>query len=372
MIRIGVTGQDGFIGSALASRLSLLAEEFQLIPFRRALFDNAAELADWVASCDVVVHLAAVNRHHDPETIYETNLGLCRTLTEAVRRARGQPHIIFSSSTQEGLPNRYGQSKQDGRELLHHAASAKGLLFTGLVIPNVFGPFGRPNYNSVVATFSDQICRGVEPRIEVDAQLKLIYVDEVVDAILTVVRDRRNDPLLAISATSEHSVSELLAQLRGYTNQYLGRGIIPTLPTTFDLNLFNTFRSYIDHASYFPRPLTSHLDARGAFVELVRTGSGGQFSFSSTLPGVTRGNHFHSRKIERFVVIGGQGLIKLRKYRSTQTVEFLLDGARPAYVDMPIWYTHNIRNIGETELLTAFWVNEVFDPAAPDTFSEPV
>jgi len=110
----------------------------------------------------------------------------------------------------------------------------------------------------------------------------------------------------------------------------------------------------------------------GAFVELVRAGSGGQFSFSSTLPGITRGNHFHTRKIERFVVIGGQGLIELRKYRSTETVEFRLDGAQPAYVDMPIWYTHKIRNIGETELLTAFWVNEVFNPVDSDTFSEPV
>jgi UDP-2-acetamido-2,6-beta-L-arabino-hexul-4-ose reductase len=372
MIRIGITGQDGFIGSALASRVSLLAEEFQLVPFRRALFDDEAELADWVASCDVVVHLAAVNRHHDPETIYETNVRLCRTLAETVKRAGAQPHIIFSSSTQEGLPNRYGQSKQAGRELLQRAASAKGAPFTGLVIPNVFGPFGRPNYNSVIATFSDQICKGVEPRIEVDAQLKLIYVDEVVEMILAVVRDRRNEPLVAIAPTSQLYVSELLTQLRSYAEDYLARGIIPALPTRFDVNLFNTFRSHINHTSYFPRALSPHADARGAFVELVRAGSGGQFSFSSTLPGITRGNHFHTRKIERFVVIGGQGLIELRKYRSTETVEFRLDGAQPAYVDMPIWYTHKIRNIGETELLTAFWVNEVFNPVDSDTFSEPV
>jgi UDP-2-acetamido-2,6-beta-L-arabino-hexul-4-ose reductase len=372
MIRVGITGQDGFIGSALASRISLLPEEFHLVPFRRELFDDETELAGWVASCDAIVHLAAVNRDPDSEVLYETNVRLCRALAAAVRRAHTRPHIVFSSSIQEALPNRYGQSKQAGRELLRKAAAAAGASFTGLVIPNVFGPFGKPGYNSVVATFCDQICRGLEPRIHVDSQLKLIYVDEVALAILAAIRERRNEPSLAVTPTSERLVSELLAQLRGYGDGYLAVGAMPELRTRFDVNLFNTFRSYINQAAYFPRALTPHVDARGAFVELLRSGSGGQFSFSSSLPGVTRGNHFHTRKVERFIVIAGRAVIQLRKFRSAEVLEFELHGEHPSYVDMPIWYTHNIRNTGGTELLTAFWVNELFDPADSDTFAEAV
>jgi UDP-2-acetamido-2,6-beta-L-arabino-hexul-4-ose reductase len=372
MRRIGVTGEKGFLGSALAARVSLSPEEFQLVPYGRDLLGSQRELAEWVARCDAVVHLAAVNRHPDPELLYATNVELCRALAEAVKRAGTRPHIVFASSTQESLRNRYGESKAAGRELLQVAAAAQGAPYTALVIPNVFGPFGRPNYNSVVATFSDQICRGVQPRIDVDAQLRLIYVDEVVQEILNVIRHGRAEPLLALPPTSERSVSELLAQLRSYGEGYLGLGEIPPLGTAFDVNLFNTFRSYLDHASYFPRALKSHADSRGAFVELARSGSGGQVSYSSTVPGITRGNHFHTRKFERFVVVGGRAVIQLRKYRSPEVIEFELDGSVPSYVDMPIWYTHNIRNVGETDLQTAFWVNEAYDPTDTDTFMERV
>lgn len=372
MKRIGITGQDGFIGSALASRVSLLPEEFELVPFRRSLFEEPLKLADWVAHCDVVVHLAAINRHSDPEVVYDTNVKLCQTLAEAVKRADTRPHIVFSSSTQEALANRYGQAKKEGREILHRATSLQRAAFTGLIIPHVFGPFGRSDYNSVVATFCDQLCKGIEPRVAVDTPLKLIYVDDIVAIILSAIREHRDEPLLELSPTVEHSVSELLIKLRGYRDDYLALGSFPILDTPFDVNLFNTFRSYIDHATYFPRALTSHVDARGAFFELVRCGSGGQFSFSSTVPGVTRGNHLHTRKIERFIVIGGRAIIRLRRYRSSKVLEFEVDGERPSYVDIPIWYTHNIRNVGNTELLTAFWVNEVFDPTHSDTFIEQV
>jgi len=368
--RVGITGANGFIASALASRLSLLPDEFAVVPFERGLFSDESALATWVSRCDVVVHLAAVNRDPDPAVVYETNVALCRALAAAVTRAGAGVHVVFSSSTQETLANPYGKAKQEGRELLWRAAVAQGAPFTGIVMPNVFGPFGRPEYNSVVATFCAKICGGIAPEIHVDSQVRLIYVGEVVEAILAAIRDPRDEPLLALAPTSERSVTDLLAQLRGFGDDYLARGTIPPLATAFDINLFNTFRSYIDHANVFPRLLAPHVDARGAFTELVRCGSGGQFSFSTTVPGVTRGNHFHTRKIERFIVIGGRALIQLRRYRSSEVLEFYLDGTRPSYVDMPIWYTHNIKNVGDGELVTAFWINELFDSKDPDTFPE--
>jgi len=136
------------------------------------------------------------------------------------------------------------------------------------------------------------------------------------------------------------------------------------------INLFNTFRSYIDHAVYFPFKLTQHADNRGAFVEIVRLGIGGQVSFSTTHPGITRGNHFHTKKIERFTVIKGKALIQLRKYNTEEVLNFELDGNEPSYVDMPVWYTHNIKNVGEEELYTVFWINEAFDATNPDTYFE--
>jgi UDP-2-acetamido-2,6-beta-L-arabino-hexul-4-ose reductase len=167
-------------------------------------------------------------------------------------------------------------------------------------------------------------------------------------------------------------VSELLQKLNHFKDLYFDKGIIPDLPNAFSINLFNTFRSYINISSYFPFKLKANTDPRGTFVEVIRLEQGGQVSFSTTVPCVTRGNHFHTRKIERFTVIKGKALIQLRKYNTTEILNFELDGSSPSYVDMPIWYTHNIKNIGEEELYTVFWINEFFDPADPDTYFETV
>ena len=372
MIRIGITGQHGFIGTALSGRVLLLPDEFTLVPLSREQMSHPEDLARWAGSCDAIVHLAAVNRAADDATLHEANLKLCEQLAAAVRTAGSAPHIVFVSSTQEARANAYGRSKVEGRQLLAAMADDVGATFTGMIIPNVFGPFGRPHYNSVVATFCHQLCRGETPRVDNDAKLNLIHVDEVVTAILDAIRTRLPATALPLAATAVRGVAEILQQLQGFVSGYLQEGRFPTLSTAFDLNLFNTFRSYIDHGALFPRALTSHRDARGAFTELVRTATGGQVSFSITFPGVTRGNHLHTRKVERFIVIFGSARIQLRRHRSDEVLEFHLDGATPSYVDMPVWYTHNITNVGDTELLTIFWINEAFDAADPDTFMDPV
>ena len=370
MLKIGITGQAGFVGSHLYNTLGLFPEEFTRIDFKREYLDNNQALDAFVLQCDVIVHLAAMNRHEDAQIIYNTNISIVKTLIASLERTGSNPHVLFSSSSQEERDNLYGQSKKESRELLAGWAKDSGANFTGLIIPNIFGPFGKPMYNSVVATFSHLIANGGSPSIDVDGDIKLIYVGEVVFEIIKKIRRKANEPLYFMPHTAQAKVSEILSMLNHYKEVYQDRGEIPEINNTFELNLFNTFRCYIDIKNYFPVKFTQHTDARGSFVEVIKLGVGGQVSFSTTVPGITRGNHFHTRKIERFAVIKGKALIQMRKIDSDEVLDFYLDGNEPAYVDMPIWYTHNIKNIGDEVLYTNFWINEFYDPTDSDTYFE--
>jgi UDP-2-acetamido-2,6-beta-L-arabino-hexul-4-ose reductase len=370
MINVGITGSKGFIGYFLYQTLSLKKNEFTLIEFDRSFFDDNQALDAFVSSCDVIIHLAALNRHNDPQFIYDTNTLLVISLVASLKRTASKAHIIISSSTQEERDNLYGKSKKDGRLLLSEWANQSGGSLSGLVIPNVFGPFGHPYYNSVIATFCHQIARGETPKIEVDGDLKLIYVGELVEEIIQVILSNDNTHELIIPHTAQAKVSELLSLLQYFRKSYQDNGEIPVMVNDFQHKLFNTYRCYMDLAIYFPKKFVQHADNRGAFVEIARQGISGQTSFSTTLPGITRGNHFHTRKIERFAVIKGKALIQLRRIGTDEVHDFYLDGDEPAYVDMPIWYTHNIKNIGEDILYTIFWINEPFDENDPDTYFE--
>ena len=240
------------------------------------------------------------------------------------------------------------------------------------MIPNVFGPFGNPYYNSVIATFSHQLTHNETPKIEIDGTLKLIYVGELVAEIWKLIEDKYSQSYLSISPTSEAKVSEILGLLTGYKEKYFEKNTFPILHNRFELNLFNTFRSYFDHKAHYPVMLKKNTDNRGSFIESVKTETGGQFSFSTTHPGITRGDHFHTRKIERFTVISGKAVIELRRIGTNDVLHFELDGEKPSFVDMPVWYTHNITNVGTEELLTLFWINEFFDPNDSDTYFEKV
>ena len=372
MLKIGITGQAGFVGTHLYNTLGLFPEEFERIDFQKEYFEDPNQLNEFVAQCDVIVHLAAMNRHNDPQVIYDTNIGLVEKLIQSLDQTKSKAHVLFSSSSQEERDNLYGKSKKEGRELMMNWAEKAAGKFTGMIIPNVFGPFGHPNYNSVVATFCHKLAHNETPTIEVDGELKLIYVGELVEAILSEIRKGKSNAELVIAHTSESKVSQLLSLLECYKAAYQDKGIIPSLNTTFELNLFNTFRCYMDIANHFPVKFVEHTDPRGSFVEIIRLGVGGQVSFSTTVPSITRGNHYHTRKIERFAVIKGKALIQLRRIGTDEVLDFYLDGAEPAYVDMPIWYTHNIKNIGEEVLYTNFWINEFYDPNDPDTYFENV
>jgi UDP-2-acetamido-2,6-beta-L-arabino-hexul-4-ose reductase len=390
MIKVGITGQSGFIGTHLFNYLSLKKDEIILIPFRDEYFQNKAQLDSFVHQCDTIVHLSAMNRHSDPQLIYETNTNLVKQLIGSCENTRSKPHILFSSSSQEERDNPYGRSKRTGRELFEKWAEKDNASFTGLIIPNVFGPFGNPYYNSVIATFCHQLTHNEQPHIDVDGDMKLIYVGELIQIIYEKIKDKRHKikeeerggewekgrggdiETLKIPHTSEKKVSEILALLTGYKENYFEKGIFPSLEVPFEKNLFSTFVCYIDHQKFFPFLLKQNADERGVYVETVKMNSGGQISFSTTKAGITRGNHFHTRKAERFAVIRGKARIEFRRIGTDKVFTFDLDGEKPAFVDMPVWFTHNITNIGDDELYTIFWINEEYDPEDADTYFEKV
>ena len=197
-------------------------------------------------------------------------------------------------------------------------------------------------------------------------------IKECIDQVAGNHQDQVVINEVLIQHTVEIKVSSLLKILNDYKARYFEKGEIPELNSTFRINLFNTFLCYIDHASFFPFHLKINADNRGSFVETVKLNSGGQVSFSTTVPGITRGNHFHTRKAERFAVIKGKARIELRRIGTDKVVSFELDGTRPSFVDMPVWYTHNITNVGTEELYTIFWINEFYNSEDPDTYFEVV
>ncbi len=372
MIKVGITGQPGFMGTHLFNYLNT-KEEIQTIPFEDAFFDDKMLLEEFVSRCDAVVHLAAMNRHEDQQVIYNTNIRLVSELISACEATGSTPQILFSSSTQEEKDNLYGKSKSEGRQLLEQWAEKNDARFTGLIIPNVFGPFGRPYYNSVVATFCHQLTHGETPQIHVDGVVKLIYINELMNEFYKAIISDHTQKVRSyfVAHTSEKKVSEILQLIEDFTKGYFENGLIPDLDDPFEKALFNTYRCYIPEDNY-PMKLTKHTDNRGSFVEVVRAQTSGQYSYSTTKPGITRGNHYHTRKAERFIVISGKASIQLRKVGTDKVIDYHLDGENPSFVDMPIWYTHNITNTGDTELLTLFWINEPYDQADPDTFFETV
>jgi len=371
MLRIGITGQSGFIGTHLWNTLGLYPDRFAGVAFEDAWFGQKEALEAFVRGCDTIIHLAAMNRHNDPQELYATNIGLVKAIIEACEATGSTPHIIFASSTQEQRDNLYGKSKREGRLLFEEWAKRNNAPFTGLIIPNVFGPFGNPYYNSVVATFCHQLTRNETPKIDVDSELKLLYIGELVEEIMdTIAVSHQPSAVRNVAHTSVIKVSDLLRKLQSFSVTYQTCGIIPGLDDPFDRNLFNTFVCYLNHSEFFPFGLKLNSDDRGSFGEIAKLNSGGQISFSTTKPSVTRGNHFHTRKAERFAVIKGKARIEMRRIGTSEVLSFDLDGSQPSFVDMPIWFTHNITNTGNDDLYTIFWISEHYNAEDADTFFE--
>lgn len=366
MINVGITGIDGLIGWHLRSFLHG-QKGITIHGADKPEFANTELLVKFAGSCDVIVHLAGMNRGEDAE-VAATNIALTEQLLSACDAAGAQPRIIFSSSTHIHRGTAYGNSKKKCAELIRTWADRNKTVFTNFVLPNVFGEAGKPFYNSAVSTFCYQLANGQEPKIITDAEVELVHAQRVVREILAVI----NKPVDGELTLRGHTifVSQLLTKLKKMAESYAGH-VVPDLRDQHDLDLFNTYRSYL-----FPKnvPVGTDLksDARGYLFEACKSNNGGQTFISSTKPGITRGNHYHTLKFERFLVIKGKATVRVRKLFSNETHDFPVAGENPKYIDMPALHTHNITNTGDSELITLFWSNEIFDPANADTYQETV
>lgn len=364
MSKIVVTGARGFLGWHLRAALQESAT-----PVARVPVGDAFDLAQATAAVDGsvrAIHLAGVNRAKDDE-ILASNIAFAEQFATALRVATAPPPVVvYANSTQSTNGSVYGEAKARGAEILAAAASDVGADFVDLRLPNLFGEHGRPFYNAVTATFSHIIASGESPVVEQDKELTLLHAQNAVDLLTGAA------PLSAQGGLqSVETVSNLLRRLEGYAELYV-HGEIPNIADDFDRDLFNTYRSYT-FPKQSPINLARHADARGSFFEIIRSHGGpGQSSFSTTEPGITRGDHFHRRKIERFTVLQGRARISLRRLYSDEIVSFELSGDVPGAVDMPTMWSHNITNIGNELLFTSFWTNDLFDPNNPDTIAEEV
>ncbi|GAA2096334.1 NAD-dependent epimerase/dehydratase family protein [Microlunatus panaciterrae] len=362
-MKVLLTGAGGFLGWHTRVRLRALTEH-EVVAVDR---DSWSQLPELVKDVDAVIHIAGVNRA-TPEEVEQGNVQLARDVAAAVLAAGGSPTVVFANSIQSGNDTPYGAGKSAASDLLAATARQTGSIYVDVRLPNLFGEHGRPQYNSFVATFVTAVVNGETPQIS-DRPVDLLHVQGAADALIGALSETASTSLSpAGTATTVQGVFDTLRTF----NQLYDTGDIPPLLTDLDIDLFNTLRA-ARFPAHYPIGLTPRSDNRGSLVEVVRAHGGqGQTFVSTTKPAITRGEHFHLRKVERFVVLSGQARISLRKMFSDEVVSFDVTGDQPSIVDMPTMWVHNITNTGSTELTTLFWTHELFNPASPDTFAEPV
>ena len=361
-MKILVTGGDGFLGWHTRVRLHALTDH-EVVSVSR---DNWADLPRLIKDVDAVIHVAGGNRG-TPSQVEHGNVELAQSVAEATREAACVSRIVYANSIWAGTASPYGSGKATANFILGEAASEVGAEYVDVRLPNLFGEHGRPRYNSFVATFVDAVINDTTPEI-VDRPMDLLHVQPAAQALIDGLTTSL--PHLEPLGTPT-SVQAVYDTLQTFSELY-ATADIPPLNSQFDIDLFNMLRTAMFPARY-PIALTAHTDDRGRLVETVRAHGGqGQTFVSTTKPGITRGEHFHLGKVERFVVLSGQARISLRKLLTDEVISFDVTGDTPAVVDMPTMWVHNITNSGDTELTTLFWTNSLFDPEAPDTYWEPV
>jgi UDP-2-acetamido-2,6-beta-L-arabino-hexul-4-ose reductase len=364
-MRILVTGSRGFIGKNLVFGLNNTGH----CAIEIHSGSTPSELASGLREAEAVVHLAGINRPTNPDEFQSGNVGFTEHLLNEVAKYNATLPTIFASSIQAELDNDYGKSKRLAEEcFLRHATrhQSSSVIFR---LPNVFGKWCRPNYNSVVATFCHNLTHDLPLQVvDANRQLSLVYIDDVVEAIKTTIlttmpgaRYGTVDPVYTIS----------VGKLRNVLSEFWSRRpelSIGEVGTGLERALYSTLVSYAPKGS-FTYPLTQHVDARGRFSEFLRSGSSGQVSFFTAKPGITRGGHYHHTKLEKFLVVQGSARFRLKHVVSNEEVELFTSGDQPKVVEPPPGWAHDVTNIGDNELIVLLWANEVFDSTRPDTFS---
>ena len=368
MTKIAITGGNGFVGLHMRFLLNEKKDQFEVVLINKEDFSNPDSLSNKLKDSDYVLHFAGLNRGEEEE-IYNTNTGITKQILSASDIFEKKPQIVFLSSTHNTRETAYGRSKRDSEKMISEWGKQNDTKTVSLVAPNIYGEFVKPYYNSFVATFCYELVENKESNINAEARVNLIYVRDVCTIILDLINGGITEETKKIEGLNI-GIAEVYEMLKNFKESYLS-GLVPILSSKFELSMFNTLRSYL-YPNHFPINLDLKTDNRGSFVEVIKEKAGGQSSFSTTHPGITRGNHYHTRKIERFCVLSGDAVIRMRKIFSDEVIEYNVSGDKPVYVDMPTYYTHSIENTGSTELLTMFWINEIYDPTDPDTFMENV
>ena len=376
-MNILITGAKGFVGKNLAATLNNIREgkdmsyslhkDLNILEYD--LDTDPTLLSEYCAKADFVFHLAGVNRPKEEAEFMQGNFGFTSQLLEALKNAGSTCPIMLSSSIQAQFDNPYGKSKLAGEQLLRQHGEETGSKVLIYRFPNVFGKWCRPNYNSAVATFCHNVARDLPITVNNRAtELTLVYIDDVVTELIHALQgqEHREDDFCCVPVTHKVTlgqIEDLLYQFRDSRRTLA----VPDQGDPFSKKLYATYLSYLPEDS-FSYPLTTHSDHRGSFTEILRTAANGQFSVNISKPGITKGNHWHHTKNEKFLVVSGQGVIRFRALDSEHIIEYPVSGDRLEVVDIPTGYTHSIVNTGDCDLVTFMWANECFDPQKPDTY----
>ena len=366
-----ITGAGGFIGKNLVATLKT-AGYTDLMLFERD--DTPETLADYAARAGFVFHLAGINRPKNPSEFYAGNAGLTETLLALLDKAGNKAPVLVTSSTQAALDNDYGKSKAQAEQAIFAHGQTTGAPVYVFRLPGVFGKWCRPNYNSVVATFCHNSANGLPLSVrDPEYQLPLVYIDDVVASFVAALDGNctREGDYCVVPVVHETTLGHLAETIEGFARNRETLDVPDQTPGSLEQKLYSTWLSYLP-ADRFSYPLNMHCDNRGSFTEFLHTPAHGQVSINISRPGIVKGNHWHHSKNEKFLVVKGTGIIRFRALDSTEVIEYHVSGDKLEVVDIPTGYTHNIENVGEDDMVTVMWANEVFDPDHPDTFFLPV
>lgn len=366
-----ITGAGGFIGKNLVATLKT-AGYTDLMLFERD--DTPETLAEYAARAGFVFHLAGINRPKDPSEFYAGNAGLTETLLILLDKAGNKAPVLVTSSTQAALDNDYGKSKAQAEQAIFAHGKATGAPVYVFRLPGVFGKWCRPNYNSVVATFCHNSANGLPLSVrDPEYRLPLVYIDDVVASFVAALDGNctREGDYCVVPVVHETTLGHLAQTIEGFAKNRETLDVPDQTPGSLEQKLYSTWLSYLP-ADRFSYPLNMHCDNRGSFTEFLHTPAHGQVSINISKPGIVKGNHWHHSKNEKFLVVKGTGVIRFRALDSTEVIEYHVSGDKLEVVDIPTGYTHNIENVGQDDMVTVMWANEVFDPDHPDTFFLPV
>ena len=369
-MKILITGSKGFVGKNLIAELRNRGY-WELLEYD--IDTGKEQLEGYCKECDFVFHLAGVNRPENTEEFMQGNFGFTSFLLGLLEKENNTAPVLITSSTQALLDNPYGKSKKAGEELLFDYSQRTGAKVLVYRLPNVFGKWCRPNYNSAVATFCHNRAHDLPITInDPSVMLSLVYIDDVVEEFLCALdeREHREGSYCLVPVTHTVRLGDVAQKIESFREMRKNFSV-PNLSDAFEKKLYSTYLSYLPKDA-FAYPLKMNVDERGSFTEIIRTSDRGQFSVNISKPGITKGNHWHHTKNEKFVVVSGKALIQFRKIGTDEVIDYHVSGENIQVVDIPTGYTHNIINEGDTDLITFMWANEAFDPQKPDTYFEKV